>query len=904
MSTASHGMKTKAPSYPILLVLLALLAAPVSGPAAEVPVEAWERRYSSVSISGIAFDRAVAVVADVHGNIIVAGSSETDTIIIKYSATDGSMLWTARTRGYPTALAEDGSGNVVVAVQYHYGDNNAHIAKYAGTDGALLWEGRGPVGRAVLAVDAGGNVVVAGSSTLKLGADDGAPMWEQHRTNAYTTAITIDTGRNVVGVGTSYNGNNNDFYTAKYAADGVLLWEQRYNGPGNSHDAPTAVAVDANGNVLVTGTSRNSDFSNDYYTVKYAAVDGMLLWEQRYSGSGPPTALALDASGNVVVTGTYTVKYDALDGFPLWEQQCCHGLTMAVAIDASGNAVVTGILANAAGNNDSYTAKYAAESGTLIWERLRKDCVAEAIALDASGNVAVTGSSIGTNNFTYHFTYDFFTAKYAATDGTLQWEQGYDGLVVKGDDRPISVATDAVGNVVVTGTSSYSIYAGSDWYTAKYRATDGSLIWEQPYNGPADRDDVATAVAVDASGNVVVAGYSDSGSHGSSNFDYYTAKYSAADGALLWEQRYDGSAHSDDQVTALGLDPSGNVVVTGSSIGIGSDWDYYTVKYAAADGAMLWERRYNGPANREDKASDLAIDASGNVLVTGYSFNTQEFWSSDFYTVKYAAEDGTVLWERRYNGPAQVRDRAQVVAVDANGDVVVAGQSDYSYVCEQDWGCFESGRWYIAKYAGADGALLWERRPEGMLEFPLVDTVATDSLGNVIVSGLSVVIAKYADADGALLWERPGLGALVVDAEDNVVVAGSGYDVAKYAATDGALLWGMPYSSPDNADHAPTALALAPDGSIIVTGISGGDFATVKYVTYSTPVVLSLDLSPDGARLCFAGDAGRTYRLQRASNPAGPWTTSTVLTAPPDGAVEHLDPAPLASPAFYRIAAP
>ena len=51
------------------------------------------------------------------------------------------------------------------------------------------------------------------------------------------------------------------------------------------------------------------------------------------------------------------------------------------------------------------------------------------------------------------------------------------------------------------------------------------------------------------------------------------------------------------------------------------------------------------------------------------------------------------------------------------------------------------------------------------------------------------------------------------------------------------------------------------------------------------------------------GDAGRTYRLQRASNPSGPWTTFAALTARPNGAVEHLDSTPLDS-AFYRVAAP
>lgn len=68
--------------------------------------------------------------------------------------------------------------------------------------------------------------------------------------------------------------------------------------------------------------------------------------------------------------------------------------------------------------------------------------------------------------------------------------------------------------------------------------------------------------------------------------------------------------------------------------------------------------------------------------------------------------------------------------------------------------------------------------------------------------------------------------------------------------------------------------------------------------------MLSQALSPERLRLRFTGDAKRTRRLHRVSNPAGPWTNFATLTAPPGGAVEHLDPAPFVSPAFYRIAAP
>ena len=77
-----------------------------------------------------------------------------------------------------------------------------------------------------------------------------------------------------------------------------------------------------------------------------------------------------------------------------------------------------------------------------------------------------------------------------------------------------------------------------------------------------------------------------------------------------------------------------------------------------ADGALLWEKRYNGPAKCDDHAQAVAVDGSGNVVVTGYSTSDVDHERRrhhDYYTAKYAAADGALLWEKRYNGPANGR---------------------------------------------------------------------------------------------------------------------------------------------------------------------------------------------------------------------------------------------------------
>ncbi len=418
------------------------------------------------------------------------------------------------------------------------------------------------------------------------------------------------------------------------------VWATLYNGPANNSDLAFDVAVDNAGNVAVTGKSQNLNGNFDCYTAKYAATTGALLWEKRYNGPADR-----DDTGN------------------------------RVALDSAGNVFITGSSFNASGTADYYTAKYAAADGTLLWER-RYDAPTNGndepygLAVDAPGNVAVTGRSNSASG-AGDFLDDIYTAKYAGTDGALLWEKRYNGPI-NWDDRGHHVAVDSGGNVIITGFSRYdhgNVAPDPDFYTAKYAAADGALLWEKRYNGPANDTDAAYNVAVDTAGNVAVTGASWNGS----NQDYCTVKYAGADGALLWEKRYNGPGNGDDLAYRIAMDGVGNVVVTGYSAGIGTKTDYYTAKYAAADGAILWEKRYNGPDNGDDLANDMAMDGTGNVVVTGQSFIGGS--NSDFYTVKYAAADGAVLLEARYHGPAGGTNGASSVAITADGGAVVTGWS-------------------------------------------------------------------------------------------------------------------------------------------------------------------------------------------------------------------------------------
>ena len=123
------------------------------------------------------------------------------------------------------------------------------------------------------------------------------------------------------------------------------------------------------------------------------------------------------------------------------------------------------------------------------------------------------------------------------------------------------------------------------------------------------------------------------GAGGGSAFgqDYTTIKYNSA-GQEQWVASYDGPGDADDYATAIVTDGSGNAYVTGASVGIGTGYDYTTVKYDTT-GQEQWAARYNGPANFDDQTNAIAIDDSGNVYVTGLV--TDQDTDFDYATIKY-----------------------------------------------------------------------------------------------------------------------------------------------------------------------------------------------------------------------------------------------------------------------------
>src|SRR6185437_4636212 len=179
--------------------------------------------------------------------------------------------------------------------------------------------------------------------------------------------------------------------------------------------------------------------------------------------------------------------------------------------------------------------------------------------------------------------WNYVTIKYSSA-GVPLWTNIFNG-VENGSDTANAIAVNEVGDVCVTGYTTGTNFRYTDYATIKYSAA-GLPLWTNIYNGPANGSDAAIAVKLDGVGNVYVTGSSQIETN-TSNIDAYTTiKYSSV-GVALWTNIFNSMGSGENAATALGLDAIGNVYVTGVMPVSGYNNSYATIKYST-DGVGLW----------------------------------------------------------------------------------------------------------------------------------------------------------------------------------------------------------------------------------------------------------------------------------------------------------------------------
>jgi uncharacterized delta-60 repeat protein len=466
-----------------------------------------------------------------------------------------------------------------------------------------------------------------------------------------------------------------------------------------------------------------------------------------------------------------------------------------------------------------------------------------------------------------------WTPGFVSAHPDTAWVRRYDGTA--GSDEAHALTTDEVGNVYVTGESRAAT-DGQDWVTIKYLPS-GDTAWTRRANGWGNADDIANAIAVDRSGNVIVTGMT---TNTGSNVNIATIKY-APDGSLVYVKEYDGPAQGSDIASAVVTDAAGNAYVTGVSAGAGTGNDWVTIKYLPA-GDTAWVRRANGWGNGDDEAYDVAVDRSGNVIVTGYTTSTSA--NLNCGTVKYRP-DGSLVYVKEYDGPAHDEDAAYALALDTAGNAYVTGASvgavsvDCITICYLPSGDTAWARRYNGEANGDDYAF----------------AVTTDPAGNALVAGYSVgstsgkdwLVIKYMPS-GDTAWVRRANGwgnsgdeirDIAVGPTGDVFATGYTTNVGANvnygtikALADGSPGWVEEYDGPGADVDRAQAVAVDGAGNVFVTGTSRGsgtgfDYATVKYA--ATPGVEENSPAQASCRQSEPSLVRTTLRLRSSDAAAG-----------------------------------
>ncbi|MES2590943.1 MAG: ELWxxDGT repeat protein [Bacteroidota bacterium] len=415
---------------------------------------------------GLGFDGGTSICTDVSCNVYTTGYFENT---VDFDPGTGVFNLTSFGSTDIFVLKTDASGNFVWAKSIGG----------AGGDGGNL-----------LCLDASGNILITGD---------------------FSATTDFDPG---VGLSNLTSVDQRDVFILKLNSSGDFVWVKSIGGTGNDQGA--SVAVDASGNILITGIFYNTvDFDPgsgvnnitstgqaDFYIAKLDA-SGNLLWVKTVGGTNNEYgySIATDAAGGVFLTGVFfglTTDFDPGAGVFNLTSTNTSGNIFILKLDSSGNWV------------------WAKSFGASGYD------LGLSIAIDASSNVYTTGwyentvdfdPGSGVFNLTSNGSLDVFISKLDAS-GNFVWAKSIGG---SSSDQGADIVIDPSGDVYTIGgftdlnadfdpgssIVSLSAAGGSDIFVSKLDDA-GNFLWAKALSGTGFEN--ASGVATDISGNIYLTG--------------------------------------------------------------------------------------------------------------------------------------------------------------------------------------------------------------------------------------------------------------------------------------------------------------------------------------------------------------------------------------------------------------
>ena len=674
----------------------------------------------------------------------LTSSAGRDILVAKYSST-GALVWAKSFHGGTTGndvandIQLDGQGNPIV------------IGGFVGTGtfGSFTLTNQGSSDVFVTKLDASGNVTWA-VGFGGAGYDVGSKLTRDGAGNILIAGLFQGTANfgstSLVSQSGSY-----DIFAAKLGATGTSAWAVRMGGA--SADQLVGIGTDTAGNVYLSGSFQGTASFGSVSLATAGGYDafvtglnpqGVTNYAVSFGGTGTDQAkdLVVDGSGNAYAVGLFTgtasfggqslTSLGQNDGFAVkvgptgvvgWASDiggAGDDRVNAVTRDGQGNLYVAGYYSGSmtlgttgligGGGTDGFAAKLDA-AGNAAWAQGfggAGNDTASNITVDGSGNLelvggyagpvlfgAITLPNIGSVNAFFATLSQNATPPPPPPAGFTDGFGGTD-VVINGTVTDSSGNTFAVGGFSGTvdmdpssGTSNLTSTGGRDAFVAKYDST-GALVWAKSFGG-ATGADVVNDLALDAQGNLIVAGaYVGSATFGGVSLtgkgssDTFVAKLDAS-GNVTWAKGFGGTGY--DQVARLALDGSGNIYLAGLFQGAatygattlnsqGGSYDIVVAKLDAS-GNGVWAVALGGSST--DQVGGIGLDTAGNVYLSGSFQGTATFGSNTLTSrggydafVTQLTPAGVANWAVGLGGTGN--DQAKDLAVDGTGNAYVVGQ--------------------------------------------------------------------------------------------------------------------------------------------------------------------------------------------------------------------------------------
>lgn len=419
------------------------------------------------------------------------------------------------------------------------------------------------------------------------------------------------------------------------------------------------------------------------------------------------------------------------------------------------------------------------------------------VKTDKRGNYFVAGRSYG-----YGSKFDYALVKYSPA-GIILWERRYNGEG-NGGDEPFGLLVDVNGNSYITGSSVYlsNNYKLTECVTIKY-SPDGQILWTNKYRTNANLNSSGHSMTLDPEGNIYLAGYTGNAATkdillmkinnkgetewdrsfdanfmnedyndiiylnkehiyvcgtaivDNANFlDFIILKYDT-DGNFIWSRNHNGNVNGFDIARGIFVDKNENIYVTGFTENRNTKLDITTMKYTP-DGNVVWVTDFNGTGDGFDWPNHVLVDDFGNVYVEGGSQNEVEInpecqaelgkCRNDATLIKYLPT-GEIDWVRLYNGPDNMYDCLQGMALDKDNNIYVGGRSHSEMATTND-------DIITMKFNTAGDRLWFMKYNSGTSKADYGNAIAIDDFGNVFTSGWShargpadFIVIKYAPSE-------------------------------------------------------------------------------------------------------------------------------------------------------------